>query len=203
MVCTVGHTAVIDAMYPPETICQYLYYTDVVVVDGKIMASLEQNSWKLFQNKARNFNELKPGVAFDHRYITPDLVADARTDLIALAAKNIQSYGLLNVVRKPTELRRIVRSMKPVVDALKDLQGSDPDGRTIIAIGSYDYGRVGFMNEYKDIIEEVVDTFKADAVIAISSVGWIEDEDNCYATPPNVLSSELTRFPTLVGIGDC
>ncbi|KAL3213942.1 hypothetical protein MRX96_007342 [Rhipicephalus microplus] len=197
MICTVGHTAVMEVMYPPESICQYLYYTDVVIVDGRIRASLEQISWKLFQTKAPNFNALQPGVAFDHRYITPDLVTGASGELAALATKNIQSYGLLNIVRKPTELRQVVRSMKPVVDALKAFQGNHPDARTIIAIGSYDYSPVGFMNEYKGIVEEVVNTFKADAVIAISSVSSIEDEDNCYAVPPNVLSSQLTRFPTM------
>ncbi|KAL1435020.1 hypothetical protein MTO96_001569 [Rhipicephalus appendiculatus] len=197
MVCTVGHTAVVEAMYPPEKICQYLYYTDVVVVDGKIEASLEQNSWKLFQTKAPKFNELKPGVAFDHRYITPDLVTDVIVDLVALAEGNIRSYGLLNIIRKPTELHQVMRSMKPVVDALKDFQGNFPDTMTIIAIGSYDYSPAGFMDEYKNIVEEVVNTFKADVVIAISSVGSMEDDDNCYAAPPNVLSSNLTRFPSL------
>ncbi|XP_050038069.2 uncharacterized protein [Dermacentor andersoni] len=40
-------------------------------------------------------------------------------------------------------------------------------------------------------------TFPVDAVIAISSVGSMEDDNNCYAAPPNVLFTYVPRFPSL------
>ncbi|KAL1468115.1 hypothetical protein MTO96_041687 [Rhipicephalus appendiculatus] len=139
-------------MYPPEAICQYLYYTDVVIVDGKIRASLERNSWKLFQMMARTSKKTKFGIAFDHWHITPQL-------------------------------------------ELKTIQGSDADKRTVIAIGSYDY--TGFIDKYKNIFANVLNTFKVDAVIAISSVSSMEDKASCYAAPPTVVSSPQPRFPSL------
>ncbi|KAH6926047.1 hypothetical protein HPB50_013453 [Hyalomma asiaticum] len=197
VVCTVGHTAVADAMYPPEKICQYLFYTDVVIVDGRVQASLDQNSWNHFQRKALNYSDVRMGVAFDHRYITSDLINDARDVLDSIAMNHIRDYGLLNIVRKPHELTGVVWSMKTVVEALKDLQGSDPDRRTVIAVGSYDYSGQSFVNEYDYIIREIVETFKADIVIAISSVSSMEDEDKCFAAPPNVLSTVKERFPSM------
>ncbi|KAH8028876.1 hypothetical protein HPB51_020007 [Rhipicephalus microplus] len=41
------------------------------------------------------------------------------------------------------------------------------------------------------------DTFKADAVIAISSVSSMEDEAGCFAVPPNVLRAQKSKFPSL------
>ncbi|KAL1468192.1 hypothetical protein MTO96_041639, partial [Rhipicephalus appendiculatus] len=184
-------------MYPNDDVCQYIYYTDVVIVDGKIRPSLERNSWNKFQIKAKAYNKVKSGIAFDHWYITPQLVDDANDDLNMLARNKIGSYGLLNIIRKPDELASVVQAMKPVIEALKDVQGSDPDRRTVIAVGSYDYGGLGFMKTYKDILKDIINTFKADAVIAISSVSSMEDEAGCYAVPPNVLRSRKSKFPSL------
>ncbi|KAH7957648.1 hypothetical protein HPB52_020981 [Rhipicephalus sanguineus] len=64
-------------------------------------------------------------------------------------------------------------------------------------MGSYDYSTSSFMNMYKKIFADVVNNFKADAVIAISSVGLMEDESTCYAAPPNVIVSPMPKFPSL------
>ncbi|KAH7972175.1 hypothetical protein HPB52_008589 [Rhipicephalus sanguineus] len=81
--------------------------------------------------------------------------------------------------------------------ALKDVQDNDPDKKTVIAIGSLTYKPVGFELEYKQIIENVVNNFNADTVIAISSVSTMESNEECYAVPPNVLSSPSPEFPSL------
>ncbi|KAL3209987.1 hypothetical protein MRX96_037532 [Rhipicephalus microplus] len=182
-------------MYPNDHICQYLYYSDVIIVDGKIRPSFERNSWIQFQRKAKAYVKVKSGIAFDHWYITPQLVQSAVDDLNMLARNKIGSYGLLNIIRRPKELKNIVQAMKPVIEALKDLQGSEADRRTVIAIGSYDYR--DFMKTYKEIIRDVINTFKADAVIAISSVSSMEDEAGCFAVPPNVLRAQKSKFPSL------
>ncbi|KAH7959865.1 hypothetical protein HPB49_014428 [Dermacentor silvarum] len=154
--CTVGHSAVSKNMYPPEGVCQYLFYVDVVIVDSKIVASLEQSSWNQFQMKAMVYKRVKSGIALDYRYTTSKLISDAEEDLNRLALNKIGSYGLLNIITKPSDLQRAVRAMKPVVAALKKIQGSDPVTRTVIAIGSYDYSGSGFMTQYKKIFEFVV-----------------------------------------------
>ncbi|XP_075744353.1 uncharacterized protein LOC142803136 [Rhipicephalus microplus] len=129
--------------------------------------------------------------------ITPELVRNAKNELDELARNKIGSYGLLNVIRKPSELKDVVQAMKPVIEVLKELQGSDDDRRTVIAIGSYDYGDLGFLNTYRDIFKDIIDTFKADAAIAISSVSSMEDQAGCYAAPPNVFKSNRSKFPSL------
>ncbi|KAH8039314.1 hypothetical protein HPB51_005560 [Rhipicephalus microplus] len=131
------------------------------------------------------------------RQITPELVRNAKNELDELARNKIGSYGLLNVIRKPSELKDVVQAMKPVIEVLKELQGSDDDRRTVIAIGSYDYGGLGFLNTYRDIFKDIIDTFKADAAIAISSVSSMEDQAGCYAAPPNVFKSSRSKFPSL------
>ncbi|KAL1472154.1 hypothetical protein MTO96_039503, partial [Rhipicephalus appendiculatus] len=90
-------------------------------------------------------------------HITPQLVRNATVELNKLASNKIGSYGLLNVIRKATELKDVVQAMKPVIEALKDLQGSDADRRTVIAIGSYDYGPLGFMKTYKEIFRDIIE----------------------------------------------
>ncbi|XP_070389656.1 uncharacterized protein [Dermacentor albipictus] len=198
MLCSVGRTAIAETMYPPEGLCTYLFYTDVVIVDAKIVAAAERNSWNLFQTKAKKYNTIKSGIAFDHRYISTKLISEAMGELTMLATNKIGSYGLLNIITKPTVLHQTVLALRPAIEALKNIQGSDPGKTTVIAIGSYDYSGSGFMAKYKDIFAEVVGTFKADIVIAISSVGSMEDEANCYAAPPNVLTSPILRFPSMI-----
>ncbi|KAH7956745.1 hypothetical protein HPB52_012361 [Rhipicephalus sanguineus] len=103
-------------MYPNDDICQYLYYTDVVIVDGKIRPSLERNSWNQFQIMAKAYSKVKSGIAFDHWHVTPQLVHNAKVELDKLARNKIGSYGLLNVIRKPNELKDVVQAMKPVIE---------------------------------------------------------------------------------------
>ncbi|XP_070389657.1 uncharacterized protein [Dermacentor albipictus] len=197
MLCSVGRTAIAETMYPPEGLCTYLFYTDVVIVDAKIVAAAERNSWNLFQTKAKKYNTVKSGIAFDHRYISTNLISEAMGELTMLATNKIASYGLLNIITKPSVLHQTVLAVRPAIEALKNIQGRDPGKTTVIAIGSYDYSGSGFMAKYKDIFAEVVGTFKADIVIAISSVGSMENEANCYAAPPNVLISPILRFPSM------
>ncbi|XP_070389658.1 uncharacterized protein [Dermacentor albipictus] len=197
ILCSVGRTAIAETMYPPEGLCTYLFYTDVVIVEAKIVAAAERNSWNVFQIKAKKYNTMKSGIAFDHRYISTKLISEAMGELTMLATNKIGSYGLLNIITKPTVLYQTVLALRPAIEALKNIQGSDPGKTTVIAIGSYDYSVSGFMAKYKDIFAEVVGTFKADIVIAISSVGSMEDEANCYAAPPNVLTSPILRFPSM------
>ncbi|KAL3213946.1 hypothetical protein MRX96_007345 [Rhipicephalus microplus] len=197
ILCTVGHSAVMSSMYPPEGLCQYLYYTDVVIVRDQIRASLVQDSWKLFQVKARTYQYVKGGIGFDYRYITRAKIYSARRELLHLAQQNLKHYGLLNVVTKPDELNATVESMKPIIEALKDVQDNNHDKQTVIAIGSLTYKPEGFQLLYRQIIENVVNTFNADAVIAISSVSTMESSDDCYAVPPNVLRSPAPQFPSL------
>ncbi|XP_075724081.1 uncharacterized protein LOC142766116 [Rhipicephalus microplus] len=184
-------------MYPPERLCQYLYYTDVVIDGGHIRASLVQDSWKLFQLKARNYQTVEGGIGFDYRYIARVKIYAARRELHQLAKHNLEHYGLLNVITKPNELNATVESLKPIIEALKDVQDNDPEKQTVIAIGSLTYKPEGFQLEYRQIIECVVNTFNADAVIAVSSVSTMESNEECYAAPPNVLSSPAREFPSL------
>ncbi|XP_054923261.1 uncharacterized protein [Dermacentor andersoni] len=114
-----------------------------------------------------------------------------------LATKKIQSYGVLNIVTKPGDFAQAVHSMEPVVAEMKKIQGSDPDKRTVIAFGSYDYSENSFMDLYKNTFAAVVGSFKVDTVIAISSVGSIEGPGSCSAVPPTVLISPMPKFPSL------
>ncbi|KAL3213944.1 hypothetical protein MRX96_007344 [Rhipicephalus microplus] len=184
-------------MYPPEGPCQYLYYTDVVIVGGAIRASLVQDSWRLFQAKASTYKKVKAGIAFDYRYISRVKIYSALPELQRLARQRMEHYGLLNVITEPDELNATVEAMRPVLKALKEIQSNDPNRKTVIAIGSLNYKSGGFDREYKQIIKNVVNTFNADAVIAISSVSAMESTDNCSAVPPNVLSSQSPDFPSL------
>ncbi|KAH7956936.1 hypothetical protein HPB52_013701 [Rhipicephalus sanguineus] len=195
VLCTVGHTAIASNMYPPEDICQYLYYTDVVIVEGKLRASLERNSWKLFQMKAMAYKKVKCGVAFDHWHITAHLVHDATGELGRLANQNIASYGLLNVIRTPSELQKVLIAMRPVLEALKTIQGGDADKRTVIAIGSYDYSGTGFMDKYKDIFANVINNAVAQ-VLRMRGVDY-----NTYDVPqdeaPRQWIKDFSNWPII------
>ncbi|XP_077524241.1 uncharacterized protein LOC144135448 [Amblyomma americanum] len=184
-------------MYPADRYCDYLYYCDVIIMGGRLMGVEEQTSWEQFQEQAKTYKHVKLGVAFDFRYITASKLDTARNSLNMLAqVKNINHYGVLNIIGRQWHLRQAVNDMGPVFEKLKEFQGNDPSRRTIIAIASYSYTYFD-IELYKKMIATAVNDFKVDTVIAVSSTGSMEDDLTCIAAPPSALEDTNVRFPSL------
>ncbi|KAH6925185.1 hypothetical protein HPB50_001491 [Hyalomma asiaticum] len=189
IVCTVSHSGVTMSVYPPDRYCDYLYYCEVVLLNRELYGAVDDVSWARFKRNARTYRRVQTGVAFDHRYITARKVDGARAAIASLIRQNIKHLGLLNVVATSGELAAIVTSLKSVFERFKVIQTNSVDKKTMIAIGLYDYREVGAWTMYKKVIKEVVDTYKADTVIVITSAVPMKSEADCYAFPPTDLYS--------------
>ncbi|XP_077523516.1 uncharacterized protein LOC144134482 [Amblyomma americanum] len=139
LVCTVGFSTVEASMYPPDRFCDYLYYTNVVIVGDSLQGAEEQTSWKMFQEQAKTYSRVELGVAFHFRYIITQKLDAARNALDTLARNNIKHYGVLNIIGRLFRLRAVVNGLEDVFEKFKEIQGSDPTRKTIIAIASAYY----------------------------------------------------------------
>ncbi|XP_049527440.1 uncharacterized protein LOC125947120 [Dermacentor silvarum] len=104
-ICTVGAFALFDNMYPPDGLCNYLFYAHALVSNGSVLAVEVDASWQQFKAHVKTYTMTQGGISFDAR-------------------------------------------------------------KTM-----------------------------ADTVIAISSTGWIENEQNCYSAPTSVLDSMRLQDP--------
>ncbi|XP_077523408.1 uncharacterized protein LOC144134352 [Amblyomma americanum] len=142
LVCTVGWRAVIPFMIPPDGLCHFLYYVDVVVVYTRVHGIHNEISWKVFQAEIKKQSKTQGGLSFDIRYVDVPLLNNQNVikALNALASSNMKNYGLLTVVAtQSSKLAGLVTKAKNVLEKLKSMQGNDKNRKTIIALGLYDF----------------------------------------------------------------
>ncbi|XP_075730752.1 uncharacterized protein LOC142774249 [Rhipicephalus microplus] len=179
---------VIEEMVPPDGLCNYIYYTSVVVSKGNIYAIEGTRSWNVFQNALSTFKKTSGGIGFDVRYVTvQDL--DATLDskwLKNLTSRNVKHYGVLNVLETSAKVKGVFGKAKDLLKQMKTLQGSDGNRRTLIAMGIYNYHEKDAWSNLQEMFTEAVEQSVADTVIAYSSVGWIQSESECLSVPPSV-----------------
>ncbi|XP_077536192.1 uncharacterized protein LOC144148546 [Haemaphysalis longicornis] len=199
LVCTVGRTAVLPVMYPKDGLCDYIYYTYVVVAYGRIRASTVKRSWTLFQARAKTYKTTGPGISFDARYLTTVQLRNrtVQEQLKKLAEDNIKHYGLLNTIAQDSNLEKMLREVWAVVEELKNIQNNSTSRKVIIALGMPDYSSGASWDSYGKLLKKTVENSLADTVIAISSTGMIESEQDCYAAPPTVIKAQMNIFPSL------
>ncbi|XP_075527624.1 uncharacterized protein LOC142559833 [Dermacentor variabilis] len=175
-------------MYPPDGLCHYLFYWNVVV-SGGIMRGVDVSlSWEIFKNETARLKKTSGGISFDSRYVTPASILSVEEELKRIArTNNIVHYGVLNMLAAPAKAQHLLQRTKPALKALKNMQGNDSTKRTILAMGLYDYGRQGeYYADFTILFKEAVESSHADIVIAISSVGWLYNTRMCECTPPSV-----------------
>nr|XP_054927936.1 uncharacterized protein LOC129380230 [Dermacentor andersoni] len=182
-------------MYPPDRMCTYLYYTHVIIDGNNIYGVKVESSWLSYKYRALTYRNVKMGVSFDHRYITADKIKIAASALAKLSDNNIRHFGVLNVIGKGSDILIAVDSMKPVFEEIKkNFRGS----HNVIAIGERDYS-LPRMVTLKLAVEQAVNSFAVDTVIAITSVSSAESRESCRAVPPNLLRSRPDeKNPSLV-----
>ncbi|XP_075724083.1 uncharacterized protein LOC142766118 [Rhipicephalus microplus] len=163
VLCTVGHSAVTTNMYPPEFPCDYLYYTSVVILKKEVMATEVQTSWTTFQAMAKNYTRLISGMSFDYRYFSHHQLQPAIPALNALAQARIGSYGILNIVASPEDLRTAVYKMRQGIQTLKRWQSTNPMRRSVIALGSTDYSGENYTDTFKNLVKSVIKESKGES----------------------------------------
>ncbi|XP_065292754.1 uncharacterized protein [Dermacentor albipictus] len=196
LLCTVGESAVIKSMYPPDRMCTYLYYTHVVILGDRIHAAKVENSWSSFKYEPLKYGNVDMGASFDYRYVTVDKIRGATRAMTELYGYNrIRNFGVLNVVAKAGDILKAVQSMKPVFDEIfKHFNGS----HNVIAIGVRDYSSPSMVS-FEQAVKLALDSLAVDTVIAISSAISAESRADCRAVPPNILySSAEDKNPSLV-----
>ncbi|KAL1475785.1 hypothetical protein MTO96_019176 [Rhipicephalus appendiculatus] len=170
IICTVGETAISESMYPSDY-CDYLFYTDVVARHGRIHAKRNYRTWILFKQVAARSSNMKFGISFSFERLTPTRLDEVVGILDSLRIAGIRHYGLLTVLTYQSDYSSTVSSMRDVIAKLKELQGSDPGAKTVLAFGPYKYS-ANFMHTIETAFSNAADTFMADIVIAITSTGW-------------------------------
>ncbi|KAL1442365.1 hypothetical protein MTO96_046448, partial [Rhipicephalus appendiculatus] len=54
-------------MYPPDEYCDYLFYTNVITSNGRILAEKDPVSWDVFQKRGPKYRVMQLGISFDFR----------------------------------------------------------------------------------------------------------------------------------------
>ncbi|KAL1468983.1 hypothetical protein MTO96_005079 [Rhipicephalus appendiculatus] len=179
-------------MYPSD-LCDYLFYTDVFADDGHIYAKVDYQTWLLFQRMAiengRKRGKLEFGVSFSFDVVTPERLDESARVLNLLRELGIRHYGLLTVLAFQSNYSSTISSMRGIIAKLKELQRSDPEAKTVLAFGPYEHS-ADFMRTIKAEFTNVVNTFMADIVIAITSTGWLASDGHCKAAPPNSINTD-------------
>ncbi|XP_065303991.1 uncharacterized protein [Dermacentor albipictus] len=175
-------------MYPPDGLCHYLFYWNVVVRNGTMRGVDVSLSWKIFKHETARLKKTSGGISFDARYVTPASVRSVEEELKDIAKKNnIVHYGVLNMLAAPEKAHDMLQQTKAALRELKNMQGNDLTQKTILAMGLYDYGRRGeHYANFANLFKEAIESSHADTVIAISSVGWMYNPRLCECTPPSV-----------------
>ncbi|XP_070381081.1 uncharacterized protein [Dermacentor albipictus] len=205
LVCTVSGYWLF--MFPPDGLCHYLFYWDVVVFRKTIQDVDGSHYWEKFKDKTARLKKTSGGISFDSRVVAASIIRSVEKELEYLATINIKHYGVLSMLATREEAHDLLQHTKALLQKLKTIQGNDITKRMILAMGLYDYGSQGeYYSFFTNLLKEAVDTSKADTVIAISSVGWLYNSSRCELTPPSVwdtsalpgLASTLgRRYPDL------
>ncbi|KAL1478008.1 hypothetical protein MTO96_016905, partial [Rhipicephalus appendiculatus] len=188
IICTVSETTTSADMYPSD-FCDYLFYTDVYAVRGRIYAIENYRTWLLFQRMAAKRGDMEFGISFSYDVVTPESLDEAAAFLNILRGLGIRHYGLLNVLTYQSDYSSTISSMRGIIAKLKELQSSDPGAKTVLAFGPYEYS-ADFMTTIQAEFTNAVNTFMADIVIAITSTGWLAPEGYCKAAPPNSINTD-------------
>lgn len=198
LVCTVGADAVLGKQYPADGLCDYLYYTDVVIVNLTLYATKVQTSWAFFQKHMKTMSKTSGGIAFDVRYLTLDRFRHPNTirQLNALATNNVRHYGLLNILTQLAALKPLLDNAKALLEEMKKIQGNDTSRKAIIALGLFNYSQPNAWRDYVDLFKKAVNEYQADTVFSISSSGLLESEQNCICLPPSVIYSPDPAYPS-------
>ncbi|KAH7973195.1 hypothetical protein HPB52_022754 [Rhipicephalus sanguineus] len=195
LVCTVGTFAVMPAVIPPDGICTYIFYCDVISIDGALSGIETNASLKVFEDEIQKRAATEGGLSFDIRALSPEHFDNLklREALNALSQQNVKHYGILNMVTDATHVAANVNKAKLIIDRLKDLQGNDATRKTMIALGLSDYSEPDAWNLYSSQFRVAVERTKADTVFALSSVGSQQSGANCVAVPPAVF--DIAKLP--------
>ncbi|KAL3235229.1 hypothetical protein MRX96_022518 [Rhipicephalus microplus] len=198
LVCTLGAFSVINAMYPPDGLCNYLFYTHVIVFNKTELAGVEVNaSWTLFKKEIAARSMTAGGVSFDFKYVTAQAFDDQalKKHLDKLASANIKNYGILNMVTSVKTWDDSMNRARGTIAKLKEIQGDDSNRKIVIALGLFDYNEPNAWDKYRKGFRDAVENTMADTVIAISSMSMVESSDTCYAAPTSVLDSSRLQDP--------
>ncbi|XP_065294923.1 uncharacterized protein [Dermacentor albipictus] len=191
LICTVSGFAVFSTMYPPDGLCHFLFYWNVVVSGGTMRGVEVSTSWDVFKKEMIKRKNTSGGISFDSRYVTAGSIRSVEKELNDLTTRNIMHYGVLNMLATAAKAHVLWQRTKVLLKELKTIQGNDSNKRIILAMGLYDYGSQGeYYGDFTILFREAIEQSSADTVIAISSVGWLYDRSRCECTPPSVWDTE-------------
>lgn len=206
LICTVGLSATIPKRYPSDGGCQYLYYTHVFMSEGKVLPTEGETAFTAFLDRLQEYKKTEGGLSFDIRYVDPEeLKKDAaKTALSKLSEKKILHLGSLNIQFEIDEMTSMLQKAKDMLKIFKDIQGADSNRKTIVALGTYDYGKDDVWQKFVEMVKSATQTtFNADTVILLSSTGDIRGNtrENCTAVPPNAIPPHPI-YPSLSRLGE-
>ncbi|XP_049527444.1 uncharacterized protein LOC119458881 [Dermacentor silvarum] len=198
LVCTVGGGALAFTAYPSPAVCSYVFFTHVLVSDGKLRGSESGEGWQDFVRSLRDdeFADYPGGVSFDARYLNAASLADdvVKLELEELAANNIRHYGILNILARASYMPQLVATVGTIVTKLRKLQGGDRSAHLVVAAGLWHYNESGAWATYQGQFG-VLASFDVDIVISISSVRTMALRERCEVAPPTVWKTTSAAYP--------
>ncbi|KAK8758650.1 hypothetical protein V5799_003718 [Amblyomma americanum] len=122
--------------------------------------------------------------------------SEFRTELRTLSTKNIRHFGILNVIANADVLAGMVTRLKKITARLKVLQYHDRSRFLAVAIGLSKHNEGFAWDRYRQYLK-TLSSYPLDILVAISSVGGIAGERECFAIPPTIWSSANGTSPSL------
>lgn len=144
LLCTIGSRAVLPAQYPPDGLCDFMFYTHVFLDEERSqIMSTSNDSFEVFAAMAVASNRTYYGISFNTDLLTTLRAAlnkDATNkELSELSHGNIQHYGILDIRGSGTHLDEDMENVLSTLRVLKTLKmrttPRTPDERIYLALG--------------------------------------------------------------------
>ncbi|KAH7942347.1 hypothetical protein HPB49_023212 [Dermacentor silvarum] len=202
IICTLGGIAATIMKFPPDSLCDYIFYTHVFVNPNysELQSTTGNTSFSVFVKKILSYTHTTGGLSFDIQVADPKLLQNIESTRLDLFNKKVKHYGVLNIIDEPSNLHAKVQLALEMLKKLKQMAGDDNTVRTVIAIGGLNYDDQDEFEKYQAAIHLAGARHSgASTVIAISSTNaWFGELTSCISVPPTTLTSTDTRFPGLL-----
>ncbi|XP_072145567.1 uncharacterized protein [Dermacentor andersoni] len=111
IICTVGGVVAEIKGFPPDSLCDYIFYTHVYVHpnSSEVLSSNYASTYRMFLDNMLSYAKTEGGISFNVRDTDSTLVNKAKGNLQDLKNNKIWHYGSLDVIDILDNLKPLVR----------------------------------------------------------------------------------------------
>lgn len=164
LLCTAGDFAVSEVMFPPDGLCNLLFYTHVWFLEGDIHGRFNEKSWETFKKLAPASD--KTGFGISASYDDADgmraaLGGTGRAKMKELHKKRIIHYGILRAEGNSTSFKKDLSGRLQLISDFTKLQeeingpSSKIDEEVVLGVRFTEYLDKGEVAKHSAVITEL------------------------------------------------